>query len=97
MFFLTTNLLLKITIPKFAVRGPEEPINEHVIRGPHEGFVEAFDTNLSLIRKRLAIPDLVARSMRIGQDSNTRVNYVYIESIADAEVVADVKTQIGKH
>ena len=74
-----------------------EPINEHVIRGPHEGFVEAFDTNLSLIRKRLAIPDLVARSMRIGQDSNTRVNYVYIESIADAKCGCRCKKKTGKH
>ena len=75
---------------------PNEPDNEHVIRGPHEGFVEGFDANMSLIRKHLAIPDLVVKSLRLGKETNTRVNYVYIESIADEEVVEDVKNTIGK-
>ena len=70
---------------------PDEPDNEHVIRGSHEGFVESLDTNLSLIRKRLAIPNLVVRSMQLGDDSNTNVSYVYIESIADSDVVERVK------
>lgn len=92
--FPTTNLLLKITVPKPPVRTPSEPENEHVIRGPHEGFVESFDTNIALIRKRLAIPDLVVRIMRIGEDTNTLVSYVYIESIADADVILDVKERL---
>ena len=94
VIFPDTNLLLQITMPKFAIRSPNEPENEHVIRGPHEGFVEGFDANMSLIRKRLAIPDLVVQSLRLGNDTQTRVNYVYIESIADEDVVADVKKRL---
>lgn len=94
VIFPETNLLLQITMSKFVVRSPNEPDNEHVIRGPHEGFVEGFDANMSLIRKRLAIPDLVVRSLRLGNDTQTLINYVYIESIADADVVADVKKRL---
>lgn len=89
-----SNLLLKITVPKISVRSPDQPVSEHVIRGAHDGFVEAIDTNISLIRKRLAIPDLVVRSLQIGAESNTRINYIYIESVADADVVEGVKTRL---
>ena len=78
------------------MRSPNEPENEHVIRGPHEGFVEGFDANMSLIRKRLAIPNLVVQSLWIGNDTQTRINYIYIESIADENVVADVKRRLER-
>ena len=94
VIFPETNLLLQIKMPKFAMRSPNEPDNEHVIRGSHDGFVEGFDANMSLIRKRLAIPDLVVQSLRIGNDTKTHINYVYIESIADEDVVADVKKRL---
>ncbi len=91
-----TNLLLKITIPKMPVRSPSEPDNEHVIRGPHEGFVEGFDMNIGLVRKHLAISDLVVKSVRLGSDTNTRVSYVYIDSIADKDTVAEMKNRIER-
>ncbi|WP_399632545.1 spore germination protein [Sporosarcina sp. SG10008] len=94
VIFPETNLLLQIMMPKFTVRSPNEPENEHVIRGPHEGFVEGFDANMSLIRKRLAIPDLVVHTLRLGNDTQTLVNYIYIDSIADENVVADVKRRL---
>jgi len=94
VIFPKTNELLKITIPNVAVRSPDEPKNELVIRGPHEGFVESIDTNISLIRKHLAIADLVVDDIRLGKDTNTQITYVYIESIADKVVVEDVKNRL---
>ena len=94
VFFPETNLLLEISVGSYAVRSPDEPINEHVIRGSHEGFVESFQKNISLIRKRLAIPDLVVRTIRLGNDSNSQVNYIYIESIADADLVVELKMRL---
>ncbi|WP_249336609.1 spore germination protein [Sporosarcina sp. Marseille-Q4063] len=94
VIFLNTNMMLTVNVPSFAVRAPEEPDNEHVIRGSHEGFVEGFDKNMSLIRKRLKIPDLVVQTLTIGELSKSTVNYFYIESLADADVVTDVKTTL---
>ena len=94
--FPKTNKLLKITIPNITVRSPDEPSNEFVIRGSHEGFVESIDKNISLIRKHLTIPDLVVKEIRLGSETNTRVKYVYIETIADKEVVEDVKNRLEK-
>ncbi|MBO1914177.1 spore germination protein, partial [Microvirga sp. 3-52] len=47
VIFPKTNQLLKITIPNITVRSPDEPANETVIRGAHEGFVESNDKNIS--------------------------------------------------
>lgn len=94
IYFPATNLLLTITIPVFEVRSTTEPSNELVIRGPHEGFVESTDKNISLIRKHLFIPDLVVKDVRLGEDTNTKVTYVYIESIADKDLVKEVKTRL---
>ena len=94
IIFPKNNRLLKITIPTITVRSPDEPNNEFVVRGAHEGFVESNDKNISLIRKHLAIPDLVVKDLRLGKVTNTKVTYVYIESIADKEVVEEVKSRL---
>lgn len=96
IFFPSTNLLMTITIPSFEVRSTTEPSNELVIRGAHEAFVESIDKNISLIRKHLFITDLVVKDIRLGKDTNTKVTYVYIESIADKDVVKEVKTRLEK-
>lgn len=94
VYFPATNLIMTITIPSYEVRSTSEPTNEFVIRGSHEGFVESIDKNISLIRKHLAIPDLVIKDLRLGKETNTKVTYVYIESIADKDVVEDVKNRL---
>ncbi|WP_246880400.1 spore germination protein [Sporosarcina sp. 6E9] len=94
VIFPKTNQLLKITIPNITVRSPDEPANETVIRGAHEGFVESNDKNISLIRKHLAIPDIVVKNLQLGNVTNTKVTYIYIESIADKEVVQEVKYRL---
>ena len=96
IFFPATNLLMTITIPSFEVRATSEPNNEFVIRGPHEGFVESTDKNISLIRKHLSIPNLVVKDVQLGEDTNTKVTYVYIDSIAEKDVVEEVKTRLEK-
>src|SRR4051812_3921992 len=94
VYFPETNLIMIITLPSYEVRSTSEPTNEFVIRGSHEGFVESIDKNISLIRKSLTIPDLVVKDLRLGKETNTKITYVYIESIADTEVVEDVKNRL---
>ena len=94
VYFPATNLIMTITIPSHEVRSTSEPNNEFVIRGAHEGFVESIDKNISLIRKHLAIPDLVVKDLRLGKVTNMKIAYVYIESIADKEVIEDVRNRI---
>ncbi|MDO4174430.1 MAG: spore germination protein [Eubacteriales bacterium] len=78
----------------FAKRGPDEPDNEKVLRGPREGFTEAFMGNLALIRRRLRTPDLCFEFSEIGSVSHTTVSVCYINGIADQSVLAAVKQRL---
>lgn len=78
----------------FAKRGPDEPDNEKVLRGPREGFTEAFMGNLALIRRRLRTPDLCFEFSQVGSVSNTTVSICYIQGIADQTVLQSVKQRL---
>ena len=50
----------------YEIRAVEEPKNEISIRGPKDGFVENIQTNTSLLRKRIKIPNFWLEEMNIG-------------------------------
>ncbi len=77
-------------------RGIEEPPSEPVIRGPHEGFVESIQVNLSLIRRRIRTPHLHVRILAIGRLTQTTVAYVYIKGLADDGLVQEVKHRLER-
>lgn len=94
IIFPSTNTFLQITMPQLKTRSPDEPDNEHVIRGSHEGFVEGIDTNISLLRKRLVMPDLVVRTMIVGKRGISQISYVYIDSIVDKELIDQLQIKL---
>ena len=79
----------------FVRRGPDEPDNEKVLRGPREGFTEAFMGNLSLIRRRLRTPQLCFEFLQAGSVSHTTVCVCYLDGIADTDVLAEVKRRVA--
>ncbi len=92
--FPETNEMLLLDLPSFPVRSPEEPDNEHVIRGAHEGFVENISTNIGLIRKRLEIPELVVKSVTIGTKTKTKISYVYIAHTIDEQLLEQLENRL---
>lgn len=84
-----------ISLHGFASRPIEEPKSEPTVRGPHEGFTEALMTNLTMLRRRLPDPKLRFQILRIGTKTHTRVCTVYIEGIADPNIVQEVQKRLG--
>lgn len=78
-------------LPKRAV---QEPPTETVIRGPREGFIEEVKTNVALLRKRLKTPDLRVKQFSVGKYSNTVVFIMYLNGVADNDVVKKVTEKI---
>jgi spore germination protein KA len=62
-------------------RSPEEPTNEKVVRGSHEGFVENLVVNMNLIRKRIQSPNLIVKQFTVGNITRTGVSVVYMQCI----------------
>src|SRR5690625_4303779 len=68
-------------------RSIEEPPTGVVVSGAREGFVESLDTNISLLRKRIAHPNLKFMTYTIGEFSQTDVVIVYIKGIVDPKTI----------
>ncbi|MED2972016.1 spore germination protein [Fictibacillus sp. B-59209] len=63
------------------------PETEFSVVGPKEAFVEAIEVNINMIRKRLPIPELHVKEVKVGKLSKTRVTILYIDGIASQENV----------
>lgn len=71
-------------------RGISEPVNEGVVRGAHDGFIEHLITNLYLVRKRIEDPDLVVRYYQVGKEEKTKLALLYMRDLANPDLVKEV-------
>ncbi|QWG30139.1 spore germination protein [Bacillus mycoides] len=78
-------MLANIAIDTY--RAPSPPLNESTVIGPQEGFVEAIDTNINLVRKRLPVLELQTKEMIIGSFSKTKVVIMYLNNLAEKDNV----------
>ncbi|MBU3159928.1 spore germination protein [Clostridium frigoris] len=70
------------------------PVTENVIKGPREGFTEAFIDNVSLIRRKIKNPDLKFEPLFLGNKSNTVVVISYIEGVAPTKLVDYIRKKV---
>ncbi|WP_225442709.1 spore germination protein [Paenibacillus lycopersici] len=70
------------------------PINERVLRGANQAFIENLDTNLNLMRKLINSTDFVVKTFMIGRLSQTKMAVMYIKSIADSAYVAELERRL---
>lgn len=75
-------------------RGIEEPKTELAVRGAHDAFTEACGTNVTLIRRRIKDSDLKYIRTEVGKRSKTTVGLMYIEGIANLNIVNELKRRI---
>lgn len=75
-------------------RAIQEPNNEKSIKSAHDGFVESFSSNLRLLRMRIKSPYLKVKYFIIGNLSNTKVGMVYLENLANKEIVDEVERRL---
>ena len=52
------------------------PVNETVLMGARDGFVESLRTNTSLVRRHIKAPELKIREQIVGRQSLTSVDIV---------------------
>ena len=86
---------IMIELVGYDTRNVQEPIGEPVVRGPRDGFVESLQTNLSLIRRRIASPLLRFDRMLLGRWTQTPVVIVYIHGLAPESLVHEVRRRVG--
>ena len=87
-----TGFLVKTrSYPK---RSVEEPDNDKVLRGAHDGFVESLLTNTALIRRRIRDRDLIIETHEAGVRSRTDIAICFLESKADPKLLKNLRKRI---
>ena len=61
------------------------------LKGPREGFTEAFKCNVTLIRRRVKNAALKFEAIYVGKETQTVVTLTYIEGVAPKEIVDSVR------
>lgn len=81
---------------KIQSRSITEPTTQTVIKGPKDSFTENLSTNISLVRSRIQNAKLRLKSTKVGSVTKTDVGIMYIEGIADHNIVMEAMSRINK-
>ncbi len=79
----------------YPARNVDEPENDKVLRGSHDGFVETLIFNTALIRRRVRDTKLTMYITQVGKRSKTDVVLCYLEGTADPKEVAKMKKKLN--
>ncbi|HEX3048680.1 MAG TPA: spore germination protein [Bacillota bacterium] len=90
-----SDKVLGVSFPGFPRRPIEEPITEKIIRGPREGFTEALDDNISLLRRWIKDPNLMVEGETVGIRTQTALRVMYLKDVANPEVVQEVHRRLN--
>jgi len=81
------------TEEKRAVSAPE---NEPDIKGARDSFVESLRTNTSLVRRRFRAPELRIMEYKVGRQSVTPVDVLWMDGIADPALAAETCRRVDR-
>jgi len=80
----------------YPTRGIEEPENDKVLRGSHDGFCETIVFNTALIRRRIRDPRLTMKLVRISECTRTDVVISYIDGRCDKLFLNKIIDKLSK-
>ena len=77
-------------------RSIDTPNTENTVRGAKDSFIEDYQTNLGLIKKRIKTNNLWIYDTNIGKNTQTQIAVLSINSIVKKSLVNDVIKRINK-
>ncbi len=83
-----------LDIRTYPQRDTAEPEKDKVLRGSHDGFVEAMVLNCALIRRRIRSPQLRMEYHAVGTLSQTDVALCYLDGSADPKLLAKIRDRL---
>ncbi len=94
LFFEGSFKFIVIGSKQYSLRSITEPPTQTVLRGPREGFIEDFKTNVALLRRKLKTPEFVVETMNIGRLTSSVVAICYLDNVADKTVLNKIKKRL---
>lgn len=96
IFFPGRREVLSFFVGTEEKRSVGQPENEPSVKGARDSFVETVRTNTAMIRRRLRAPELRISEHIVGRQTLTPVDVLWLEGIADPDVVARVQERIAR-
>ena len=88
------NRCRAFSVQGYPKRSIEQPQSEMQEFGSHEGFVEMYKDNVTLVRRRLKSPYVRFETLTVGETSHTSLCICYHAKRADPVIVNDVKSKL---
>lgn len=77
-------------------RGVSEVNYEKSITGPKDAFIEHYNTNIGLIRKRIKNTNLHIKTFNLGKYTKTKIGLMYINDICKEDLVRKISKKLKK-
>lgn len=88
------NHAIMIDARTYPTRSLDEPDNDKVLRGSHDGFTETIVFNSALIRRRIRVPELTFHAMKVGEKSKTDIALCYLDNAVDKKLLKSLIKKI---
>lgn len=79
---------------EYPARSVGEPLDGKVLRGSHDGFVEAVVPNMALLRRRIRDPHLTMEGHKVGSRSKTDTVLCYLDDRVDQTLLAEIRQKL---
>lgn len=83
-----------IDAKEYPTRSVDEPADGKVLRGSHDGFVEAMVPNIAMLRRRIRDPHLTTEAMQLGSRSRTDAVLCYLKDKADPLLLCEIRQKL---
>lgn len=90
------NKGIALSTKGFTLRSVAEPVNESMLFGSHEGFIEGILANTSLIRRRIQDVKLKFKFTKAGNITKTKICLCYIEDRTDKNVLSELEKRLSE-
>ncbi len=85
-----------IDCKEYPARSVGEPMDGKVLRGSHDGFIEAVVPNMALLRRRIRDPHLTMEGRKVGERSRTDVVLCYLNDKANPALLAEIREKLDR-
>ena len=83
-----------IDAKEYPARSVGEPADGKVLRGSHDGFVEAVVPNMALLRRRIRDPHLTMEGHKVGLRSRTDAVLCYLDDKVNRELLEEIRQKL---
>ena len=83
-----------IDAKEYPSRSVGEPPDGKVLRGSHDGFIEAVVPNMALLRRRIRDPHLTMEGMKAGRRSHNDVVLCYLDDRVDQALLTELRQKL---